>query len=266
MELGALGNVALGVLGVALVWMTGAWTVSVALKRTDIADVAWGLGFSAIAWWVALVAAPQPAALRVWMAAVFVTVWGVRLAVHIASRGFGPGRGEDPRYAQMRERVGASWPRRSLATVFWLQGGLMLVVGMPLVVLGASKAPGFWPSDVLAIALWLLGVAVEATADWQLGAWLSAPENRGRPLTTGVWAWTRHPNYLGDALAWWGIGLLAVRMPGGWLALLGPLAMTLLLRYVSGVPLLEARHIGEPEWDAYRRITPTFWPAPPQKR
>lgn len=246
--------------------MSAWWVVSVVKTRTDVADVAWGLGFVVLAWWGALLVPVEPSP-RGLLAAVLVSVWGVRLAVHIARRGFRRGGLEDARYAAMRERAAGSWALRSLVVVFWLQGALMWVVGAPLTVLaGAPAAPPLGALDLVAVAVFAAGFALEATADAQLGRWLSDPSHRGRPLTTGVWAWSRHPNHAGDAIGWWGIGLLAFPVAGGALALIGPLAMTLLLRYVSGVPLLEKRHIGEEEWDEYRAKTSVFWPSPPRTR
>ncbi len=241
------------------------WVLSVVMRRTDVADVGWGLGFVTLAWWGALVLAPEPVGARVWLAAALVTVWGVRLAWHIASRNFAPGTREDVRYAEMRLRWGRWWPLRSLLTVFWLQGTLMWLVASPLAVMVATRAVALGWADVVAVAVWGTGVAFEVSGDRHLAAWLAEPANRGRPLETGLWAWTRHPNYFGDALAWWGIGLLSLPMAYGWLGLVGPLVMTLLLRFVSGVPLLEKRHVGDPAWDAYRARTPMFLPRPPRR-
>ena len=252
-------------LGWALIYMTAWWVASVVMRRTDVADVGWGLGFVTFAWWGALLIAPEPIGVRVWFMAAFVTVWGVRLAWHIATRNFAPGRREDVRYAEMRLRWGSAWPLRSLLTVFLLQGALMWIVASPITVVLASTGPPFGWLDVVAVAAWTAGIAFEALGDAQLREWLAEPTNRGRPLTTGVWGWTRHPNYFGDALAWWGIGLLALSMPYGAFGLVGPAVMTLLLRFVSGVPPLEKRHVGDPEWDAYRRRTPVFWPWPPKR-
>lgn len=252
-------------LGLALTYMTAWWVLSVVMRRTDVADVGWGLGFVTLAWLETVLFAPRPIGLRVWLGVTMVTVWGVRLAWHIARRNFAPGTREDVRYAQMRLRVGRWWALRSLFTVFLLQGALMWLVSWPLTALVASPAPALGWVDAIATAVWVAGLWLESTADRQLAAWLAEPANRGRPLTTGVWAWSRHPNYFGDALVWWGIALLALPMPEGGAGLVGALAMTLLLRFVSGVPLLEKRHVGDPDWEAYRGRTPVFFPAPPRR-
>lgn len=248
-------------LGVVLAFMTLWWVVSVVIRRTDVTDVAWGLGFVVLAWTCALLPPGSPTQ-RALVASVLVGIWGTRLAWHIGRRNFRPGTAEDSRYAAMRSRAGRSWPLRSLATVFWLQGGLLWLVGLPLVSLASGAQPGWRWTDVLGVLLWVVGFGFEALGDRQLRAWLSIPEHRGQPLETGLWALTRHPNYFGDSLQWWGIGILAVTSSFGPPALIGPLLMTLLLRYVSGVPLLEKRHLGEPAWEAYRERTPIFVPWP----
>lgn len=117
----------------------------------------------------------------------------------------------------------------------------------------------------MALLVWAAGLVMEVSADRQLARWLADPAHRGQPLQSGVWAWTRHPNYFGDALQWWGIGLLALPVTSGAVALVGPLAMTLLLRFVSGVPLLERRHVGDPAWEEYRARVPVFLPRVPKR-
>lgn len=245
-------------------YMTVAFLIAIALRRNDFADVAWGLGFAVIAWFVALGpgAAASPRGLLV---AVLVTVWGVRLAVHIGRRGFSAGGSEDPRYAAWRLQWGRWFLLRTYLQVFMLQGVFMWLVALPVMAVGASAGGRLGVVDALGAGLWATGLMLETRADAQLARWLAEPAHRGRPRTTGVWAWTRHPNYLGDALVWWGIAVIALSVPGGLIGIVGAAVMTLLLRYVSGVPLLEKRHMGEPEWDAYRARTPIFLPRPPRR-
>lgn len=253
-------------LAVSLLYMTAWWVASVLLERTDVADVAWGLGFVTLAWWSTAVVSTTPFESRSVVVSMLVTVWGVRLAWHIGQRNFAAGRGEDERYAEMRRRSRGTWAARSLVAVFWLQGVLMWLVASPMVVLTAAADRALMAVDLLAVAVWCIGFTMESLGDAQLHAWLADPAHRGKPLDTGVWAWTRHPNYFGDALEWWAIGLLALPSRFWFAALVGPLVMTLLLRFVSGVPPLELRHVGEPDWEAYRERTPVFFPRPPERR
>ncbi len=244
-----------------LVWayMTLWFVVALVLRRNDIADVAWGLGFIAIAWWLLLRSDPQPP--RLWIATVLVTVWGLRLAWHIWSRR--RGKPEDYRYAAWREQWGRWFVPRTYLQVFVLQGLFMLLIAMPLVVLAAEDPPSR-PTmlGALAVAVWLVGFGFEAVGDAQLSAFVRQPENRGHVMDRGLWKYSRHPNYFGDSLQWWGIWLLALGVPGWILAAIGPLTITLLLRYVSGVPMLERKRAGQPEWEAYKARTSAFVPLP----
>lgn len=248
-----------------LAYVTAWYIVSFALRRNDVADVAWGLGPMLLAWWLALrPGSPRTPALLV--AAVLVTVWGVRLAWHIARRDFRPGVGEDPRYAEWR----AQWrffALRSYLQVFLLQGFFMLLVATPVIVLAA------WPlaGDAVVLAtggvVWLAGFAFEAIGDHQLAGYLATPrERRPAVMDTGLWAWTRHPNYFGESVMWWGLAIIGLSVPLGWLGLLSPVTITWLLVAVSGIPLVEQRHRGEPAWDEYRTRTSAFLPRPPARR
>jgi len=247
-----------------LVWayMTLWFALALALRRNDIADVAWGLGFIVVAWWLLLRSDPRPP--RLWIAAVLVTVWGLRLAWHIWSRR--RGKPEDYRYAAWREQWGRWFVPRTYLQVFVLQGVFMLLIAMPLIVLAAETPPSR-PTmlGALAVAVWLVGFMFETAADAQLGAFLKQPENRGHVIDRGLWKYSRHPNYFGESLQWWGIWLLTLGVPGWFLAAIGPLTITLLLRYVSGVPMLERKRASQPEWEAYKARTSVFVPLPPRR-
>ena len=249
---------------VILLYVTTWFVLALALERNDVADVAWGLGPAVLAWWLYIRAwtfGPTPLLL----AALLVTVWGARLAVHIARRDFAPGRGEDPRYAAWR----AEWRffiARSYLQVFLLQGALMLLVSMPLVVLASSPLLGLPVLTVLGAALWLAGFTFESIADRQLAEFLAEPrEKRGRVMDRGLWGWSRHPNYFGESLMWWGLGVIALGVPYGYLGLIGPVTITVLLVFVSGIPLVERRHAGEADWEAYKARTSAFLPMPPHR-
>jgi steroid 5-alpha reductase family enzyme len=245
-----------------LVYVTAWFVLSLALKRNDVADVAWGLGPTMLVWWLAfLTHAANPLILPV---AVLVTLWGVRLAYHIGHRDFAPGRGEDPRYAAWR----AEWKHfvlRSYLQVFLLQGFFMLLVSAPLIVLAASPTDHGIAAGIAGALAWALGFFFESTADRQLAAFLAEPrEARGAVMDRGLWAWSRHPNYFGESLMWWGLGIIALGADWGWVGLVGPITITLLLVFVSGIPLAEQRHAGEPAWEAYKARTSAFFPLPPK--
>jgi steroid 5-alpha reductase family enzyme len=254
---------AIGSSALFLVFYVTAWfALSLALKRNDVADVAWGLGPTLLAWWLAIQSAGRNP--LVWPVAVLVSFWGVRLAWHIARRDFSAGRGEDPRYAAWR----AEWRffvLRSYLQVFLLQGFFMLLVSLPVVLIAAAPPANDATLGIIGAAVWFVGYVFETTADNQLHHFVSEPANRGLVMDRGLWSWSRHPNYFGESLMWWGLAVIALSAPLGWLGLVSPVTITLLLVFVSGIPLVEARHRGEPAWEAYRARTSAFLPLPPKK-
>jgi len=238
------------------------WLASLKLGDVSIIDAFWGCGFVLIAWvtWAVL---PAPA-LRSLLLRVLVTLWGLRLAVHLFRRWLGTGR--DPRYTALIEGARLPVPVYTLIYIFGLQGVLMWVVSLP-VQLGQFGGVGL-PLPALAVtgaALAVLGILCESIGDWQLARFRADPANRTRVLDRGLWRYTRHPNYFGDACFWWGIYAIACTAPGGWLSLPGPLLMTGLLMKWSGVGLLE-QHLrsSRPGYADYVRRTSTFFPWPPR--
>lgn len=260
---GWLAETAAGAALVVLLYMCAWSTAALAARRNDLADVAWGPGFIVLAAWL-LLREGAPLSARQWAASALVTAWGARLAWHVARRNFRAGHGEDRRYAAWRSRWGRWAPVRSVVQVFMLQGLFMLVIAAPLLAAGAG--PGrLRASDGAGAALWLAGFLLEAVGDRQLARFRSDPAMRGRVMDRGLWSWSRHPNYFGEALMWWGLGVLALGVPGGWTALVGPVVLTWLLTRVSGIPMLEAPRAGNPEWEAYKARTSAFIPLPPRK-
>ena len=239
------------------------WLVSIPLRNVSIIDIVWGLAFvtSSV---TALLNAPEIRARHV-VTTVLVVVWGLRLAVHLAVRNHGAG--EDFRYAAMRKRTGASFWWKSAARVFAVQAVLAWIVSLP-VTLAASDARAD-ALDVLVIlgaAVWLVGFGFESIGDLQLARFKADPVNRGRVLDSGLWRYTRHPNYFGDSVAWWGVFLTCVARPRGWFGIVGPVVMTVLLVRVSGVALLErSLHKRKPEYAAYVARTAAFVPRRPRR-
>jgi len=243
-------------------YMTGAWLLSLRLRDASIADVFWGPGFALVA---ALSAANSPPSLRATLLAVLTGIWGLRLALHIGAR-WKKKKEEDRRYQAMRAGWGDRFPLASLFTVFLLQGALLWVVSLPLQA-GSALGAGhpLRALDAAGVLLFAVGFGFEAVGDAQLARFLSNPSSRGRVMETGLWRYTRHPNYFGDALLWWGLGLLGAAT-GAWWCLLGPALMTFLLVRVSGVSLLEKDMAGRrPDYVAYVRRTSAFLPLPPSR-
>jgi steroid 5-alpha reductase family enzyme len=239
------------------------WVLSLVLRDSSIVDIFWGLGFIAITWTLAA-AGPGELTSRAWLMASLVTVWGLRLSLHILWRNWG--RGEDFRYRAWREHAGHAWWWRSYFKVFLLQGVIMWLVAAPVVaVFGrVPQRPLNW-IDALGAAAWLVGFFFEAAGDWQLSRFKADAANKGKLFTGGVWRYTRHPNYFGDAAVWWGHYLVAVAS-GAWWTIYSPVLMTFLLVRVSGVSMLEsALRDSKPGYREYIESTSAFFPLPPRR-
>jgi steroid 5-alpha reductase family enzyme len=256
---GVVGCVAAAVLA----YTTLVWLLSLALRDSSIMDVAWGPGFL-VAAGAAAVALGAWGGRGAWVLALTV-VWGFRLGGHILAVAIGRG-GEDARYAKWRREAGRSWWWRSYFKVFLLQGVILCVVALPLVVqvaAGGPDVPTAW--DAAGLAVWLAGFLVESAADRQMLRFRRANPAKGAVMDRGLWRWSRHPNYFGETLVWWGFGLMALSVPGGWVALAGPLLITWLILEVSGVAMLE-RSLAEakPGYADYARRTSAFIPWKPR--
>ncbi len=247
-------------LGAVLGLLTLVWLLSLLRRDASIVDIFWGPGFVVLAWLYRDLGASE--SLRATLVPVLVTIWGLRLALHILWRS--RGKGEDPRYQAMRKRRGARFPLLSLPIVFWLQAVLMWIVAMPLLAAQTASTPWSW-LDSLGVALFAVGFFFEAVSDLQLSRFRADPANAGRVMDRGLWRLSRHPNYFGDATLWWGLGCFALAVPGGAWTLLGPALMSLLIVRVSGVTLLERGLSARPGYDDYVRRTSAFFPWPPKR-
>lgn len=258
----SLSALALAALAVSLLLMTGVWVASLVRRDASLVDRFWGPAFVAIAWLGFAFGDGDRS--RSTLVLVLAAVWGLRLAVHISWRNWG--KGEDPRYRAMRERGGKGWAQRSLVTVFALQGALATVIALPLLVAqSAPRPPGLGPLDYAGAALWLAGFLCEAIADWQLARFKADPAHRGQVMDRGLWRYSRHPNYFGEALLWWGFFFIAAAVPGGVWTIFSPLLMTFLLLRVSGVALLERGLVAsKPQYADYVARTSAFVPWPPR--
>ena len=230
------------------------------IGRYNVVDVAWGLGFVAVA--AVAAALGDGAADRRGLLLALVAVWGLRLSWYIQRKTVG--RGEDPRYAALLRNA---TPAQVVRKVSLPQGVIGWFVSFPLqlsAVLGPTPRH-LAAVTALGVAVWLAGFAFEAIGDRQLSAFKSDPANRGRIMDRGLWAWTRHPNYFGDAAVWWGLWLITVN---GWPALTAvgsPLLMTYFLMYQTGARLTEKMMAGRPGFDEYTSRTAFFFPRPPRK-
>lgn len=249
-----------------LVMMFVVWVVSLKLRNAGIIDIFWSLGFVVVGGIYFSLGEPQVMSPRRQLVLLLVILWALRLAGHIGWRA--RGHGEDYRYAAMRRRGGQSFWWRSFFTIFCLQGLLIAIISLPLMWILLSPQPVAWRwSDGLGLLLWCIGFFFEAVGDWQLARFKADPANRGRVMDRGLWSMTRHPNYFGDFMVWWGYFFFTLAVPGGLWTVISVLLMSFLLLRVSGVALLE-KTIGErrPGYREYILSTPAFFPGLPRRR
>lgn len=209
-----------------------------------------------IANWVYFALAPNGTPERKWLIGILVTLWGLRLSLYILWRNWG--KPEDFRYAKWRREEGASWWWKSFLRVFVLQGVLLMIISIPLLAAQSGNAP-FGILDYLAVPVWFIGFLFESAGDIQLARFKADPTNKGKVMNRGVWRYTRHPNYFGDAAQWWGYYLIALSA-GGWWTIYAPIIMTYLLMRVSGVVLLEKTMETRPGYKEYVESTSAFVP------
>lgn len=239
------------------------WLLSLRMRNAGIVDVFWGPGLVLVAL-VAFALGDGYMPRRVLVLALAV-VWGLRLGLHLGLRNIG--KPEDFRYARMRERSGERFGIESLVKVFAVQAVAMWVVSLPLQYAQMSGTPDrlTW-RDALGVPLWVLGFAFEALGDAQLRRFKADPASAGEVMDRGLWRYTRHPNYFGDATLWWGFFVIALNSPDGWWTIASPILMTFVLARITGVPILE-RHMmrTRPGYEEYARRTSALFPLPPRR-
>jgi steroid 5-alpha reductase family enzyme len=247
-------------LPVLLIAATLTWLLSLPLRNVSVVDSLWSLMLFASGVIYALGADPRAPrfALVLWPLA----IWGARLSLYITVRNMG--EGEDRRYQAIRARNEPHFALKSLYLVFWLQAVLAWIISLPLLGAFSSLEP-IGLLDYLGIALWVVGFVFEAFGDWQLSRFKRNPANADAVMNSGLWRYTRHPNYFGEFCLWWGFALVAFSA-GAWWCLPGPALLTVLLLRVSGVRLLE-KDIGNrrPLYADYVLKTNAFFPGPPRK-
>lgn len=250
-------------LGVVAAFMVAVWLLSLPLRNASIVDIFWGLGFIVVAG--VLFALGDGYGGRKALVLALVTVWGLRLSGYILWRN--RGHGEDFRYRRWREQAGPAFWWTSLFRVFLLQGAIMWLVSMPILAAMHYGSPDeLTVVDFAGVALFAVGLFFEAAGDWQLARFKADPSNKGKVMRTGVWRYTRHPNYFGDATVWWGLFVVAAATVDGLWTVFSPALMTFLLLRVSGVALLERSQTRtKPEYADYVASTSAFVPWFPRR-
>ena len=250
-------------LGVVL-WgyMTLWFLISLLKRRNDVADVAWGLGFLLLAWTSFFLAGGSGT--RGLLVCILVSLWGLRLAWYIHARH--RGKAEDFRYLAWRREWGKWFYVRSYAQVYLLQGALLFTVASPVLMINRSPGGTFGFLNRIGVCVWLFGFLFESVGDAELARFAKDPQNQGKILQSGLWRYTRHPNYFGEVVQWWGIWLVAIGVPGGWSSIFGPLTITFLILKVSGIPMLEKKMAENPDFAEYKRRTSVFLPWFPKRQ
>ncbi|MFH0915140.1 MAG: DUF1295 domain-containing protein [bacterium] len=255
---------AMGVtLAILLVYMTLVWLLSLVRRDAGVVDSFWGIGFVvAVAAYFVLT---EGFAGRRILVIALTCLWGLRLAVYVTWRN--RGKGEDPRYRAMRAKRPDSFWWYSYLQVFLMQAALLWLVAAPLAASeGGAEPARLVALDFVGLAVWVVGFSFEVAGDTHLALFKRDPANKGQVLRSGVWRYTRHPNYFGEALLWWGMWLIAAAAHGYWSAY-GPVVITLLLLRVSGVTLLEKNlKESKPGYAEYVERTSSFIPWFPRKR
>lgn len=236
------------------------FVVSLVRKRNDGADIAWGLGFVLLTW-VALFLGDTTGERQVLVTAL-VTLWGLRLAWHIFRRN--KNREEDYRYKAWREEWGRWFIVRSYFQVYILQGVLLFLVMLPVLYIQKESYTALGLLDLLGVLIWGIGFYFEARGDAELRRFIRSDENKGKILQTGLWAYSRHPNYFGEVVMWWGVWIIALSVSGSFWTIIGPLTITVLILFVSGIPMLEKHYTGNQEFEDYKKRTSVFFPLPPK--
>ncbi len=236
------------------------FVVAIIKKDNGIFDVAWGLGFVVLA--LLNLSLSENIYLTQLLITFLISVWAVRLALHISYRK--RGKKEDFRYAAWREQWGKKAVLKTFVNVAMLQGFFMLIIGLPIIVVNYKPAPNFNIINYIGVAVWIVGFLFEAFGDYQLLKFKQDASNKGKIMTSGLWKYTRHPNYFGEAAMWWAVFLIAFSGSYSWM-IVSPITITFLLVKVSGVPMLEAKYKDNPHFIEYARKTSNFVPWFPKK-
>jgi steroid 5-alpha reductase family enzyme len=234
------------------------FVINTMLKRHDYIDIAWGLGFIIIA--ISSLIVTQNYALQAILVLLVTLIWGARLVVHLWLRN--TRKEEDYRYRSWRESWGQYFLLRAYFQIYLLQGVLMLLIALPIMAsFAAAQGQSLRIINYLGIIIFIMGLVFETIGDWQLKKFKQNPENKGKIIESGLWQYTRHPNYFGEVVLWWGIYLISFSLQSEiYLAIIGPLTITFLILKVSGIPLLEEKYADDPEYKDYQKRVNKFWP------
>lgn len=245
---------------VVLLFVSTLFILGILLERNDIADVGWAIGIMLSAVIALGINATKGPLVSLLLA--LVLVWSLRLSVRVFLRN--AKKSEDYRYDAWRKKWSGRWfQTRTYLQIYFLQGVLMILVAAPLInasLVGDNEELNIF--SYLGGLIWLIGFAFEAIGDYQLDEFTKNPRNKGKIMMSGLWRFSRHPNYFGEISMWWGIWLIVFPLPFSMLALIGPVTITYLILKVSGVPALESKWADDKEWEIYKANTSVLVPLP----
>ncbi len=245
---------------IIIIYATCWFAVALIKKRNDVADIAWGIGYIIICCYLFITYKSSPVLLLLY---ILVIVWGLRLSLHIYFRN--KNKKEDFRYLAWRKEWGKSFYWRTYAQVFLLQGVLLLIILSP-VIHAVIIEPQYWSVFTwIGTGCWLMGFYFQTVADWQLSVFIKHKTIPGTIMQTGLWKYSRHPNYFGEIMMWWGIFIITIPFSNSIFFIISPLTITFLLVYVSGIPLLEKKYANNPGFEEYKKRTSKLIPMPPKK-
>jgi steroid 5-alpha reductase family enzyme len=246
---------------IIFVYVTIWFLIALYKKRNDVADIAWGIGYIVICIYLFITTDRWPVLLVLYS---MIFTWGLRLSFHIYNRN--KNKKEDYRYLAWRQEWGKNFFWRSYLQVFILQGIILLIIISPLIHAAASNPVEFDVFTIAGLFCWLVGFYFQAVSDHQLSVFMKQRKNAGEILQTGLWKYSRHPNYFGEILMWWGVFIITLPIKNTIYFIISPVCITLLLVFVSGIPLLEKKYKNNPAFDAYKKRTSKLIPMPTRKQ
>ncbi|MBI9113202.1 DUF1295 domain-containing protein [Maridesulfovibrio ferrireducens] len=249
-------DIILGSASLVLGYFTLLYIIALIKKDNSIVDIAWGMGFVLVGLY-SLWLSPEMN-WRLILVVGLISMWGLRLSTYILLRN--KGKKEDFRYAKWRQDWGKYWVIRSFIQVFLIQAFFLLTIAYPILMLSQSTFVRFSCLDYLGLTIWLIGFYFQAVGDSQKSTFKNNPANKGKIMQSGLWKYTRHPNYFGESTMWWGIFIITLNIEHGLYAIFSPMIITFLLLFVSGIPLLEKKYDGNPEFQDYKESTIAFIP------
>ena len=245
---------------ILLIYVTSWFILAIILNRNDIIDIAWGLGYVVLTVYYLLY---YPLSGRSILIGVLIAIWGLRLAAYVFLRNLG--KSEDFRYLNWRNTWKAFY-LRSYFQIYILQGTLLLIIISPYTMLVYNNSqPDLNWLDLAGTLIWLIGFVFELVGDYQMSLFKKNPSNKGKILSSGLWKYTRHPNYFGEVLLWWGIFIISLSSPGAVYGIIGPITISVLILFVSGIPMLEEKYKDRKDFMEYKKRTSIFFPLPPRK-